>query len=138
MQVDHLHAITERIDEIAAKRRDQLDAVFFRQLVADFCKLLLVANDETEMTRAVRLALSRLEHREKLMLSDLEKRIAFTFIELGEVENVLIKLDGFVDIVDLDRYVIDAVNCNAHVRMYPALPSFGCEVAVGLGLTSKA
>ena len=53
------------------------------------------------------------------MFADSEECVALTLVEFFEIEDVLVKLDRFFDIVDFDRDVIDSVNLDAHGRLYP-------------------
>jgi hypothetical protein len=64
----------------------------------------------------IRLPLLDAEDRQELVLADLEERVTFTLVELLEVEDVLVKLDGLRDIVDLDRDVVDPVDMSGHRR----------------------
>jgi hypothetical protein len=49
------------------------------------------------------------------MFPDFEKRIALAFIELFEIENILVKRHRLLHIRHLDGHVIDPVNADAHV-----------------------
>ena len=48
------------------------------------------------------------------MLADFEKRIAFAFIHLLELEDIFVKGDRFGHIVHLDREMINSINSHAH------------------------
>src|SRR5579862_1156791 len=71
------------------------------------------------MARTGRLNVAYFKHRQKLMFADLEKCIALAFVELGQIEDVLIESDGLLNIVDFDREVIDAVYFDAHDSIRP-------------------
>ncbi len=85
MQVDDLHAIAERVDEIAVEVRTEFDAILRRQLLAHFGDLPFVPNDEPEMPGVVGVRFLDSEHREKLMLADLEERVTLAFVYLPSV-----------------------------------------------------
>ncbi len=99
---------------------------FVGEFVAHFVELRLVANDQAEVTGAIRTAVAAFEHGEKLMLADLEERVALALVELLQSEDVLIKFDGLRDVVHLDGDVIDAVYLDAHAGFYPAPRGIGC------------
>jgi len=54
------------------------------------------------------------ENGEELVLAELEKGVAFTTVELFQIENILVKRDRFFDVVYLDGDVITSVNLHAH------------------------
>src|SRR5438034_7151316 len=79
------------------------------------------------MLRPIGLDMVDLEHREKLMFSDLKKCVAFAFIYFFQMEEVLIKYDGLLKIVHFNRDVINSVNLHAH-RSHQSV-SGGCGAA---------
>jgi len=48
------------------------------------------------------------------MLAQFEKSIAFSLIELLEVENILVERDRFLHIVHFDGNVVTTVNLDCH------------------------
>jgi hypothetical protein len=135
VQIDDLDAIPPRVTEVAAKRWDQLDGVLMHQFVAHLSELLFIAHHEADVpvARVSRHSLS-LEHREKLVLAEIEERIALSFIQFFQTEDILIKRDRLPDIADLDRDVIAAINLSAHATTLhfdsaaPLVSSTGCTV----------
>ena len=65
------------------------------------------------MPGSIRLRILGFKHREELVLAEFEKSVAFTFIELLEIENISVERDGLFYVADFDRDVIAAVNFNA-------------------------
>src|SRR5207237_10620422 len=53
------------------------------------------------------------EDGEELVLAEVEKGVAFAAVEPLEIEDILIERDRFLDVVNLDRYVVTSVNFNA-------------------------
>jgi thiosulfate dehydrogenase len=128
VEIHHLHSISKRIDEIAAKRWDQLDSVLLRKLLAHFAKLCFVAYDQPKVAGTTRTGFFDFEHRKKLVFAYLEECITLAFVELLEIEDVTVKVDGLLDIVHLDRDVVDSVNFNTHVPLLPCVAPHGCAV----------
>lgn len=91
---------------------------FTGKLFADFGELGLVAHDQSKVPGAVGRTLRRFEHGQELVLADFKERVAFAFVELLEIEHVLIERDRFFDVIDVDRDVVDAVHFDAHSRFY--------------------
>ena len=50
------------------------------------------------------------------MLTQLEEGIAFTFVELLEVEHILVKRDRFLDVAYFNGHVVASVNLNSHAE----------------------
>ena len=46
------------------------------------------------------------------MLAQLEKRVAFAFVQLLEIKDIFIERDRLFDVADFDRDVITTVNLN--------------------------
>src|SRR5438552_5890262 len=114
MQIDHLHAVAERVSKIAAKFRNEGQPVFLGDLIANFRDLFFIAHDDAEVARPIRIEPLDLEHGEKLVFADLEKRIALALVALFEPEHVFVKRNRFREIVYFDGDVVDAVDANAH------------------------
>src|SRR6266567_4004725 len=81
------------------------------------------------MLRPIGLDVVDLEHREKLMFSDFEKRVAFAFIHFFQIEEVLIKRDGLLKIVHFNRDVVNSVNLHAH-RSHQSSHKWHCHPAI--------
>ena len=120
VQIDDLHVIAERIDEVAAERRPQLDPVLACQLLLDFFELSFVTHHDPKVPHTCRRDFLDLEHRQELVLAELEERVAFAFIHFLEIEDVLIEGDTLFDVVDLDRDVVATVNLDCHAPMNTA------------------
>jgi hypothetical protein len=54
------------------------------------------------------------KHGQELVLAEFEKGVAFTFVQLFEIENVLIKRHRFLNVAHFDRNVVAAVNLYRH------------------------
>ncbi len=111
---DHLNAVPPRITKVATKSFLQGQFVFACDLLAHLRELLFVAHQDAEMPCPIGLQFFHLEEGEKLVFAEFEKGVAFAFIQLLEVEDILIKSDCFFHIVHLDRHMITAVDLNAH------------------------
>jgi hypothetical protein len=48
------------------------------------------------------------------VLAELEEGVSLTLVELLEIEDILVERDRLVDVVDLDRDVVAAVDLHAH------------------------
>src|ERR1700677_1018844 len=114
MQVDDLNAVAERGMEIAAKWRNQFDAVAVDELIAHLGELFFVTNHETEVAHPRRLDTIYFEEGQKLMLAKPQERVALPVVEFFEFEDILVEGNRFVDIVDLDCDVVAAVNLDTH------------------------
>ena len=55
-----------------------------------------------------------LEHCEELVFAQLKEGVAFAFVELFEIEDVLVEGDRLFDVADLDGDVIAAINFDTH------------------------
>jgi len=73
------------------------------------------------MFHAVRLHLLDSAESEKLVLAVLEEGIPFAFVHFLELKDVLVKGNRLLDIVHLERNMIDAVNLHAHISKHPTL-----------------
>ena len=116
MQVHDLNPITEWIVEIAAESRNQLQLIFLRDFLANFGELLLIANHDAEVSHPLRLRFLHLEHRQKLVLAKFEECVAFSFIKLFQIENVLVQRDRLLHVVHFNSDVIASIHLHAHGR----------------------
>src|SRR5690349_10461870 len=66
------------------------------------------------MANPVRLYLTHLEDREKLVLTQFQESVAFTAIHFLEIEYILIELHRCLHIAHFDRDVIASINLHAH------------------------
>jgi hypothetical protein len=67
------------------------------------------------MAKVCRLHLFHFENCEELMLAQFEKGIAFAAAHLFEIENVLVKRHGLLDVAHLDGHMIASINLHAHM-----------------------
>jgi hypothetical protein len=79
------------------------------------------------MPAALVANLINLGHSEKLMISELEKRITFATRLKFEFENVFVKRLRLCKIINLDRHVIAPIDLNAHT---PALCANGSLISM--------
>ena len=93
---------------------DELDPIFVDQLLSHLRELLLVANQDSKMPPSIGPGFFHLEHGEKLMFAQLEKRVALAFIELFEIEYVLVEGHRLLDVSHLDGDVIASVDMHTH------------------------
>jgi hypothetical protein len=115
VKIDHLNPVAPRIAKIAAKRRLQFEFILFLQFLSNFRQLRFIANHDPEMAKVCRLHLFYLENCEELMLTQFEKGIPFAACHLFEIENVLIKRHGLLDVAHLDGHMIASINLHAHI-----------------------
>ena len=113
MKIDNLNAVAPRIAKIAAKWRQQFDLVLLCQLFADLLELVFVANHDAEMANIDRVNFVDFENGEKLVFAEFEERVAFTFIKLLEIENILVEGNRLFYVADFDRDVVATVDFNA-------------------------
>jgi hypothetical protein len=118
VKVDNLDAVAPRVVEIAAKRRLELQLVFFRYFLAHFLDLFFIANDDPEMSDVHRLDLVDFKDRKELVLAEFEKRVAFAAVHWFEIEDVFVKHDCLFDVIDFDRDVIASVDVDTHFVIY--------------------
>src|SRR5438045_5954807 len=90
MQVDHLNAVAPGIAKIAAKRRLQFQTVLFLNFLAHLIQLLLIAHDESEVTNSIRLNLLHFKNGEKLVLTQLQKRVALATSQFLQTKELFI------------------------------------------------
>ncbi len=114
MKIDNLDAVTPRIAKIAMERRDQFDLIPGYQFLADLGNLRFVADDDPEMLGAIWLHVLRFEHGKELVLAQLKEGVAFAFIKLLEIEDVLVERDCLLYIAYFDGDVVASVNLNTH------------------------
>src|SRR5213596_1704473 len=114
MQVDHLNAVAPGIAKIAAKRRLQFQTVLFLHFLAHLIQLLLIANDESEVTNSIRLNLLHFKNGEKLVLTQLQKSVALATSHFLQIKDVFIKFYRRFCIIHFDREVIASINLHAH------------------------
>src|SRR5258708_40259124 len=67
------------------------------------------------MSHVRRLNFIDFKNGEELVLAEFEERVAFSAVELFQIENVLIERNRFLDVVDFDRDVIASVNLHTHI-----------------------
>ena len=118
MKIHHLNPIAERIAEVTAEPRNQFQPVLLRDLLAHLGELHFIANHYAEMPHAVGLHFLDFEHREELMLAELEERIAFSFVKLLQIENVLVERDRLLHVIHFDGDMIASVNLHAHTSAF--------------------
>ena len=109
------------VAKVAAEWRFEFQFVLAGDLFSHFGDLLFVAHDQSEMPHPIRLNLVYFEDGEKLMLPQLEERIAFAAVELLKIEDVFVERDSLANVVDLDGNVVTPVNVNAH-GLFESLP----------------
>ena len=114
VKIDNLDTVAPWITEIAAERRFEFQLVFAGEFLPYLCELLFVAHHDPEVAHVRGLNFFHFENGEELVLAELEKGVAFTTVELFQIENILVKRDRFFDVVYLDGDVITSVNLHAH------------------------
>jgi hypothetical protein len=67
------------------------------------------------MAKVCRLYLFHFENCEELVFAQFEKGIAFAATHLFEIEDVLVKRHRFLDVIDLDGYMIASINLHTHI-----------------------
>jgi hypothetical protein len=115
VQIANLDPIAKRIVKIAPKLFVQLEAVFIHHFFPHFRDLLFVPHHDAKMPHPAALQFLHLKDSQELMFAQFEKRIPLPGIEFPQIEDVLVKLDRFFHIIDLDCNVITAKNLNAHI-----------------------
>jgi hypothetical protein len=55
------------------------------------------------------------ENRQELMLTQFEERVALAAAHLFEIENILVKRQRLLDIIDLDCDMIASIDLHAHM-----------------------
>jgi hypothetical protein len=115
VEINHLNSVAPWIAEVAFEGWNQLDVVSLCQLISHFSDLIRIAHYDPEMPiGCIRAHVLVLEHREKLMLAEFEKRVAFALIQFLQPKNILIKCDRLFDVAYFNGDVITAVNLHAH------------------------
>ena len=114
VKIDNLNAVAPWISKVTAKWRLEFQFVFLGQLLADFFELFFVAHHDSEMAHVCAPNFIDFEDGEELMLAKFEESVALAFIELLEIENILIKRDRLFDVVDFNRDMITTVDLHAH------------------------
>jgi hypothetical protein len=117
VKIDNLNAIAPRIVKITSKWRLQFQSVLAGDFLAHFRDLFFIAHHDAEMAHPAGLQLLHFEDGEELMLAQFEEGVAFTAIELLEIENVFVKRDRFLNVVHFDRDMITAVNLHTHIKI---------------------
>jgi hypothetical protein len=117
VKIDHLDAISPWITKVAAKRRLQFEFVFLGEFLSHFLKLRFIANHDPEMPHVCALNLIHFENGEELMITQLEERVALTAAHLFEIENILVKGHGLLNIIHLDRHMIASIDLHAHMSV---------------------
>lgn len=124
VKIDNLNAVAPRIAKIAAKRRLKFQVVLLGEFFANLLELVFVPNHDPKMTHVGGLRFSDFEDGQELMFTELEESVAFAFIELFEIENVFVKGDRLIDVIDFNRDMVTTVNFNpgparaAHFGIY--------------------
>ena len=98
-----LDAVAKRIDEIEAAAGEDLDACCFERA----SRRLLVVDDETEVARAVARLRPALHQRDELIADIDERRVVRATAKL-DVEQSAVELERAIDVVDLERDVVDS------------------------------
>ena len=94
-----LNSVAPWIAEVASEGWDQLDLVFLCYLIPHFSDLIGIAHYDTEVTIAcIGAHVLALEHRQKLMLAEFEKCVAFALIQFLQPEKILIEFDRLFDV----------------------------------------
>src|SRR6266496_1140197 len=114
MQVDHLDAVAPGIAKIAAKGRLQFQAILLLHCLTHLIQLFLIAHDESEMTNPIRLNLLHFENGKKLVLTQLQKSVAFATIHFLQIKDVFIKFYRRFYVIHFDREVVASINLHAH------------------------
>jgi hypothetical protein len=112
VEIDYLDPVAPRVAEIAAKPGQKLDPIAIDEFLADSGDLFFIAHHDAEMAVPLGPHLVDAEDGEELMFAELEEGVAFALVEFLEIENVLIKRDRFLDVIDFDGDVVAAVNLN--------------------------
>ena len=118
VKIDNLNAVAPGIVKVATKRRLEFQFVFSSQFLPDFFDLFFVAHHDSEMAHVGWLNFFYFKNCEELVLAEFEEGIAFSAVELLQIENVLIKRDRLFDVINLDRDMITSVNLHAHFPIY--------------------
>src|SRR6266478_8360756 len=58
------------------------------------------------------------KNRQELVLAEFEEGIPFATIEFFQIEDILVKRDRFLDVINLDRDVIASIHLHAHFLIY--------------------
>jgi hypothetical protein len=77
--------------------------------------LPFIPDNQAKMPAALVANLINLGHSEKLMISELKKRVAFASRFKFKVENVFVKRLRLSQIINLDRHMIAPIDLNAHI-----------------------
>jgi hypothetical protein len=70
------------------------------------------------MAHIHRLNFLDFEDREELMFSEFEESVAFAALHLLQIEDIFVKCDCLLDVVDFNCDMITTVDVNAHFRIY--------------------
>src|SRR5260370_5407405 len=70
------------------------------------------------MPHICRLNLFDFEDGEELVFAEFEEGVAFAAVELFQIEDILVKRDRLVDVINLDRDVIASIHLHAHFLIY--------------------
>jgi hypothetical protein len=116
VKVDHIDPIAKRIPESAPEARNQLQAIFLRNLFPHLRELLFVPHDKAKMPAPRAAETINSNHGEKLMIAELKERITFAARFKLEVENVLVKRSRLGKVINFDRHMIAAIDSNAHTQ----------------------
>src|SRR6516164_4147503 len=100
---DHLDPITPRVEKVEKGPRYQLAA---GSLDAG-AHARPVVDDEPEMAAAILVRVSDLHHVDEL-IAELDKGVARPFCPELKIEDFAVKIEGLIDIANLDRDVVDA------------------------------
>src|SRR6516165_11747732 len=100
---DHLDAIAPGIEKVEEGSRQQLAAGGLHPRA----HARSIVNDEPEMAAPILMRIGALHHIDELV-AELDKGVACPFGPELEVEDLAVKIEGLIDVTDLDRDVIDA------------------------------
>ncbi len=125
MQVDNVNAITKRIAKRTAEPRIEFQLVLAHNLLPYLLDLCLIAHHHSKMPGARWTQLIDFRDGEKLVLAELKKGATLTAGVQSETEHILIERDCFLQIVDLNRYVVATINLNAHSFLFVRTSAVG-------------
>ena len=114
MQISDLNTIAPGIPKIASKIRMHLQAVFLGDFFPNFPHLSVIPDHDAEMFSAIRLKRLHFEDCQKLMLTHFAPGCAFASSQHFQIEDIRIKLHGFLRIVNFDHHMIDPIDLYRH------------------------
>ena len=79
--------------------------------------MLFIPHHDAEMPHAIGPTFLDFEYREKLMLAEFEKRIAFALVEFLQIENVPVERHRLFNVIHLDGDMIASVHLHAHTSL---------------------